>query len=94
MMENAFAMERRPTLRERLGRRLGYTFRLGDEPAGGDDLPGWARTIVRTRFSWGDRLRLLITGRFDVELTHYLSAPVDYLVNRTDVRFPPPRWLE
>lgn len=80
-----------PTIQERVWRKLGFHYHLGDEPAGGDNLPGWSQTKVRLGFSWVDRLRLLLTGRLLVVLTQQTDTPPPEIIkNRIDwkVAFP------
>lgn len=88
-----FASIYRPTFAERVAKRLGFNFRLGEEPDGVDAYPGWARTELRLDFSLMDRLRLLVTGRLRVSLTHYTDKQFDTMKTRTDLRFPAP-WSE
>lgn len=64
-----------PTLRQRMLRRLGYRYHLGDEPEGCDALEGWIRTNIRMRIGWADRLRLLITGRLLIVSTVHIDTP-------------------
>lgn len=85
-----FAAEYRPTLTDRLARALGFRFHLGEEPHGVDNMPGWARTTVRLKFSVGDRLRILLGGRLHVDLTHYADQRFDEMKSRTDLRIPAP----
>jgi hypothetical protein len=80
----------RPTLAQRLARALGFRFRLGEEPKGADRQPGWAKTKIRLRLSPLDRVRLLATGKLDLDVTHYIDRPVDRMVNRVDLTFPAP----
>lgn len=65
----------RPSLAERFWRKLGYRYHLGDEPEGTDGLPGWMCHGVRLRFSFGDRVRLLVTGRLHVKSTLSFDTP-------------------
>lgn len=88
-----FAMIHRPTLSQRLARRLGFRFTLGEEPDGVENMPGWARTTVRMEFDILDRLRILVGGRIHVDLTHYTDKPFDVMKSRTDTRIPAP-WSE
>ena len=85
-----FAAEYRPTLTNRLARALGFRFHLGEEPHGVGNMPGWARTTVRLKFSVGDRLRILLGGRLHVDLTHYADQQFDEMKSRTDLRIPAP----
>lgn len=84
------AMKHRPTTLERLARRLGFKFHLGEEPEGVDAWPGWARSEIRFKFPFLDRLRMLVSGRLDVSVTHYADVRFDEMRIRTDLRFPAP----
>lgn len=64
-----------PTLAERFWRKLGYRYHLGDEPEGTDGMPGWMVHGVRLRFSFADRLRLLLTGRLHVKSMMHTDVP-------------------
>jgi hypothetical protein len=86
MTHEAFAMEHRPTIGERLARRLGFRFSLGEEPGYTEGFEGWARTTVRFQFTFLDRLRILASGRLNVDLTHYADKKFDQMRTRTDFR--------
>lgn len=75
---------RLPTWRERVARLLGYRFHLGGEPDGTDPLNGWMKTEVRLNFSFGDRLRLLATGRLRVHVVQYMDVQPSVIMNRID----------
>lgn len=64
-----------PTLRERIFRKIGYRYHLGEEPDGADALGGWMRTDMRLHFSWRDRLRLLLTGRLFIACIVSIDTP-------------------
>lgn len=89
MAENG-AMYHVPTWREELWKRLGFRYRLGTEPDGIDALPGWMCTETRVQFGWGDRLRLLLTGRLHMRLVHYMPVKCDYAKNRFDFQINAP----
>ncbi len=78
------AMYHEPTLRERLVRRLGFRYHLGQTPDGADDLPGWMCTESRIHFSVADRVRLLLTGRLHIRLVQHTTQQVDSAKNRLD----------
>lgn len=64
-----------PTLAERIWRRLGFRYHLGDEPEGCESLEGWMRTDIHLRFGWADRLRLLATGRLFIASIVHTDTP-------------------
>jgi hypothetical protein len=84
------AFYHRPTLAQRIARFLGFKVHLGDEPSGVDALPGWAQSKIDLRISFMDRVRLLVTGRLDLTVTHYANRQIDTQKNRVDLRFPAP----
>lgn len=70
----AFCVEYKPTLRERFWRKLGFRFHLGEhEP----DEPwlGWMQTRSALHLDWRDRLRLLISGRLNLQHTFHMDTP-------------------
>ncbi len=64
-----------PKWRERIWRKLGYRYHLGEEPKDIDGLEGWMRTDTRLEFGVLDRLRLLLTGRLLVSSTIHNDVP-------------------
>lgn len=74
MMGN-YAMECRPTFRQRVSRALGFRYHLGADPAGADVLTGWSMTRSRMHFSMADRLRLLLSGKLLVVTVQHFDAP-------------------
>lgn len=84
------AMYHVPTLWERLMKRLGYRYHLGEEPPEIDGLPGWMCTETRMRFGAADRVRLLLTGRLHLRLVQYLPVQCDYAKNRLDYQINAP----
>ena len=75
----------KPTLAQRIRRRLGFRYHLGDEPEGSGTLEGWMRTDIRLRFGWADRLRLLATGRLFIASIVYTDTPSpNFIANRVD----------
>ena len=82
-----------PTLGERIRRRLGFRYHLGDEPEGCEALEGWMRTDIRLRFGWADRIRLLTTGRLFIACIVHTDTPspdvcksrVDWMIGGTKV---------
>lgn len=85
-----FALEYRPTLKDRAARLLGFRCHFGEDPEGVENMPGWARTTVRLEFGVADRLRILCGGRVNVDLTHYADRRFDVMKSRTDLRIPAP----
>jgi hypothetical protein len=79
-----YAMHHVPTWTERLRRALGFRFHYGEEPEGGDDLPGWMCTEVGINFGILDRLRLLTTGRLHLRLIQHTPVQCDFSKNRID----------
>lgn len=90
MMEN-FAAFHVPTFRERIWRKLGFRYHLGDEPEGIDALNGWMRTDIRLHFSLADRLRLLASGRlFVASIVHTDTPSASICKSRVDYRIEEP----
>ena len=80
-----------PTLRERVWRKLGFRYHLGDEPEGVEALTGWMRTDIRLHFSVADRLRLLVSGRLFVASIVHTDTPVPSICkSRVDYRIEDP----
>lgn len=69
------AMISLPTRLDRFWRALGFRYHLGEEPEGGDLLPGWSHTTLGFRFGWPDRLRLLLSGRLQVTSILHTDTP-------------------
>jgi len=66
----------KPTLMERMWRKLGYRYHLGDEPDDGREaLPGWQSVETRFCFSFADRLRLFATGKLHVRHVSHTDTP-------------------
>lgn len=78
------AMYHVPTWRERLWRRLGYRYHLGEDPEGVDALAGWMCTESRMHFGVADRLRLLLTGKLRISIKHHMPVQPDFSKNRFD----------
>ena len=80
-----------PTLRERIWRKLGFRYHLGEEPEGVDALTGWIRTDIRLNFSFADRLRLLFSGRlFIASIVHTDTPTPGVCKSRVDFRIEDP----
>jgi hypothetical protein len=73
-----------PTVAERMWRRLGFRYHLGDEPKDTDKMEGWMCTETRMQFGIADRLRLLLTGKLYIRLVQHLPVKCDYAKNRLD----------
>ena len=87
---NSVALEYRPPLRVRFWRALGFRHHHGETPDGADDLPGWMLTNVRLRFSFLDRLRLVLTGDLKIKVVQHTPEQVSYSMNRIDWEIVPP----
>lgn len=89
---NSFAMASRPTFMQRAWRRLGWRYHLVDLPETPEveRMPGWAMTRVRLEFSFGDRIRLLLTGRVRLDIRQKLSADVADIVSAASIEILPP----
>lgn len=88
------AMEHRPSWRARAWRRLGFRYHLGEDPKDADSLPGWMCTETRMHFSFGDRLRLLLTGKLHIRIVQHTPVQCDFSRNRLDWEIEPPgKWL-
>ncbi len=82
---DGFAAIHVPTFAERLWRKLGYHYHLGDEPEGTDVMPGWMCHGVKLRFGFADRMRLLLTGRLHVKSIMHTDVPsADVVKTRLD----------
>lgn len=80
-MNNECGMEYRPSLNERIWRKLGFTPVVTELPEGIEAThPGWMITETRMNFSVADRLRLLLTGRLHLQLRQATSQQVDEAV--------------
>ena len=84
------AMYKKPTLFQRLTRRLGYRYHLGDDPENVDALKGWMTTETRLQFDFMDRIRLLTSGRLHIKLVQHTPEEVEFSRNRLDWRILPP----
>lgn len=73
-----------PTIAQRLWRKLGYRYHLGDDPADIDTLPGWMCTESMMHFGIADRLRLLLTGRLRISIKHHMPVQPEFSKNRFD----------
>lgn len=81
-----FAAYLQPTLKQRIWRKLGFVYHMGAEPP--DEIlgqaHGWMRTSSFFHFSWGDRLRLLLTGRLRVTTSIHTKTSSEHLAERVD----------
>lgn len=80
----------KPSLRQRALWRLGYRWH---HEFFEEELPGclyWARTNVRIRIGFLDRLRVLVGGRIDLRLEHRSDVQIGKMVTKTSVYFPAP----
>lgn len=87
-------VEYKPTLGERFWRKLGFRHHHGDDVAEDDPKviwQGWMQTRSRMHFDLRDRLRLLLTGRLELQFTYHLDTPSpDKLHTRLDWSIVPP----
>ncbi len=92
MTENAFAMEYKPSLAERLWRALGWQPHHADLPETPEveAMPGWAMTTICIEFSLIDRLRLLLTGRLRLDVRQAMDARVNEVVSASSHEILPP----
>ena len=79
-----YAMAYTPSLVDRTWKALGFRYHLGEEPEGTETMEGWMCTETRMRFSFLDRLRLLLTGHLHIKLFQHLPVKCDYAKNRLD----------
>lgn len=89
---NSFAVAYRPTFMQRAWRRLGWRYHMVDLPETPEveRMLGWAMTRVRLEFSFGDRIRLLLTGRVRLDIRQKMSADVADIVSATSIEILPP----
>lgn len=78
------AMYHVPTRAERMWRAIGFRYHLGAEPEGIDGMQGWMTSTATFRFGLADRLRLLLTGRLNINLVQYTTVQCDESKNRLD----------
>lgn len=70
----AFYVEYKPTLAERIWRKLGFRHHHGeDEP--NEPWQGWMQTRSGVKLDWRDRLRLLVSGHLEFTHTYHLDTP-------------------
>lgn len=84
----------RPTWLERIQTRLGFRQHIGDDPFGDappdPQMQGWMQTEIRQHFGLLDRIRLLVSGKLNISVTHYTNVQVDDQRCRTDWIIQPP----
>lgn len=74
-------------------------FPQGHLKPGGDDgdpafAPGEAITGCNVTLDWKDRLRLLVSGRFNVETRLRTDVPVARMASRVQFNATPPKFLQ
>lgn len=84
MEQDAMGYYRVRTLSERIWRRLGFRYHLGDEPQEVEDMNGWMMSTVNFDFGLADRLRLLLTGRLRAKLVQHTTVQCAESKNRLD----------
>lgn len=77
-IEAGYIVEK-PSLALRFWRWLGYRTRQPeiDTDMEGPTMPGWIMTDITVRLSFGDRIRLLISGAASIRVETRTSAEVD-----------------
>ena len=75
-----------PTFIQKLRWKLGYRWHrmYFDEEVPG--CPYWAKTTVCVQFSFMDRLRLLLTGRVELDVEQRTDVQIGQAVSKTSVR--------
>ena len=77
-----------PTFGDKAARFFGFRHHHGPEPRDHEMLTqGWARTDTNLNFTFGDRLRLLFSGKLRISHTHYANLPIDRMQSRVDLTF-------
>lgn len=84
------AMIHRPTFGQRLARRLGFRYVLAELPPEAEAMPGWMMTSVDVSLSLTDRLRLLVSGRLELDMRQATDALVDKCITATSFSIPAP----
>jgi hypothetical protein len=89
---NDRAMYHTPTRRERFWRWAGFVYIRTDLP---DDIdlthPGWMITTALFKFTFWDRVRLLVSGDLHVEIRQATTQHVDESVNAISHHIRPPK---
>ena len=83
-------LEYKPTLIERIWKKLGYRYHHGEEPEGVEKLTGWMMTDNIFKFSFLDRVRLLFSGTLKISIAQHMDAQPDISKNRVDWYIKPP----
>lgn len=84
-----------PSRMERVWRRLGFRPVRKDLPDGIEKThPGWMITTTRFRFSALDRIRLLVSGRLEINVRQATTKQVENTVNAVSHRilYPGEEW--
>lgn len=82
-----------PTRRQRFWRWCGFRFHFGDDLPLDDNRPwsGWMQTRSGIHFGIMDRIRILVTGRLQLQHTFHLDTPSpDKIHTRFDWHILPP----
>lgn len=78
----SFAAEYVPTRVERFWRWCNFgNVVFKDLPDEARKMPGWAITNICMRFSFSDRLRILISGRVRITLEQAIDVPVTTVIS-------------
>lgn len=80
-------MEHIPTWRDHARRLLGFRRNFPDVDANEKAaiMPGWFRTVVNVHVSFGDRVRLLVSGRMRVDIENRCDVSVRDVVSASAV---------
>jgi hypothetical protein len=70
-------IKQRGTLLQQVWHSLGYRHHLGSERSRVVHVGGWTRASTYLHFGWGDRVRLLLTGRLFVTSIVRTEPPSD-----------------
>lgn len=87
MPPQACEMPNKPTIWRRLGFRHPHVHVFDDVEG---MAPGACTTNVVVHMSWGDRLRLLISGRFGVQIRMQTDVTVSEAISKCDIGVLPP----
>lgn len=81
----------KPTLLDRLFRKMGFCYRLASLPDDVEDThPHWCSTHAKFQFGFWDRILLLFTGRLTVEIEMATEQDIGSSVNATSYYIMPP----
>lgn len=85
---HAFGAEYVPTWGERVSRGLGFRGAYQQRPDETEEFPSYMVTSVRIGLSLLDRLRILLTGKIDVETVSQTDVEVRRVKSQSSVGVP------